>query len=81
MNVPFTLHDSQLDGLFLSESSAAGLLALKGHKAVGRMRASIYNAMPLEGVLALTDFMSDSLQDAMVERRSVLTRLHHCPRQ
>ena len=59
MNVPFTLHDSQLDGLFLSESSAAGLLALKGHKAVGGMRASIYNAMPLEGVLALTDFMSD----------------------
>lgn len=59
MNVPFTLHDAALDEAFLSESKAAGLLALKGHRAVGGMRASIYNAMPLEGVQALVDFMGD----------------------
>jgi phosphoserine aminotransferase len=59
MNVPFTLHDDALDGAFLKESEAAGLLALKGHKAVGGMRASIYNAMPIEGVKALVDFMAD----------------------
>lgn len=59
MNVPFTLNDSGLDGLFLQESEAAGLLALKGHKAVGGMRASIYNAMPVDGVAALTAFMRE----------------------
>lgn len=59
MNVPFTLHDTALDAAFLEQSSAAGLLALKGHKAVGGMRASIYNAMPIEGVRALVDFMAD----------------------
>jgi phosphoserine aminotransferase len=59
MNVPFTLHDAALDGTFLAEAKAAGLLALKGHRAVGGMRASIYNAMPLEGVAALVDFMRD----------------------
>lgn len=59
MNVPFQLADSNLDKLFLEESFAAGLHALKGHRVVGGMRASIYNAMPLEGVLALTDFMVD----------------------
>ncbi len=59
MNVPFTLADSALDSTFLRESEAAGLLALKGHRAVGGMRASIYNAMPLEGVQALVDFMAD----------------------
>ena len=59
MNVPFTLHDAALDDAFLAESKAAGLLALKGHRAVGGMRASIYNAMPLEGVQALVDFMGD----------------------
>jgi phosphoserine aminotransferase len=48
MNVPFTLHDSALDAAFLTESETAGLLALKGHKAVGGMRASLYNAVPLE---------------------------------
>lgn len=57
MNVPFQLADSGLDKLFLEESFAAGLHALKGHRVVGGMRASIYNAMPLEGVKALTDFM------------------------
>jgi phosphoserine aminotransferase len=59
MNVPFTLHDDALDAAFLKESEAAGLLALKGHKAVGGMRASIYNAMPIAGVQALIDFMAD----------------------
>ncbi len=59
MNVPFQLADSNLDKLFLEESFKAGLHALKGHRVVGGMRASIYNAMPLEGVKALTDFMID----------------------
>ncbi|MGL9774757.1 MAG: 3-phosphoserine/phosphohydroxythreonine transaminase [Sodalis sp. (in: enterobacteria)] len=57
MNVPFQLADSKLDALFLQESFAAGLHALKGHRVVGGMRASLYNAMPLEGVQALVDFM------------------------
>lgn len=59
MNVPFQLADSALDKRFIDESFAAGLHALKGHRVVGGMRASIYNAMPLEGVKALTDFMVD----------------------
>src|SRR5699024_566866 len=53
MNIPFQLHDAQLDGLFLEKAAEAGLLQLKGHKSVGGMRASIYNAMPLKGVQAL----------------------------
>lgn len=59
MNVPFVLADGSLDKLFLEKSYNANLLALKGHKSVGGMRASIYNAMPLEGVKALIEFMSD----------------------
>ncbi|HCI7069766.1 TPA: 3-phosphoserine/phosphohydroxythreonine transaminase, partial [Salmonella enterica] len=59
MNVPFQLADNALDKVFLEESFAAGLHALKGHRVVGGMRASIYNAMPIEGVKALTDFMID----------------------
>ncbi|MGV3344837.1 3-phosphoserine/phosphohydroxythreonine transaminase [Enterobacteriaceae bacterium LUAb1] len=59
MNIPFQLKDPALDKRFLEESFAAGLHALKGHRVAGGMRASIYNAMPLEGVKALTDFMSD----------------------
>lgn len=57
MNVPFTLARPELDGLFLEQATAAGLQALKGHRVSGGMRASIYNAMPLAGVQALTDFM------------------------
>ena len=57
MNVPFTLADSSLDKIFLAESEAAGLLNLKGHRDVGGMRASIYNAVPLEWVQLLVDFM------------------------
>ncbi|BCN93346.1 phosphoserine aminotransferase [Thiomicrorhabdus immobilis] len=57
MNVTFSLKDSDLDAAFLEQSKAAGLLSLKGHKAFGGMRASIYNAMPEEGVDALIGFM------------------------
>jgi len=59
MNVPFQMADASLDKLFLEQSQKAGLHALKGHRVVGGMRASIYNAMPIEGVKALTDFMAD----------------------
>jgi phosphoserine aminotransferase len=59
MNVPFVLADPQLDKTFLSEAQAAGLTNLAGHRSVGGMRASIYNAMPLEGVQALTQFMRE----------------------
>jgi phosphoserine aminotransferase len=59
MNVPFRLKDESLDATFLTESSAAGLAALKGHKAVGGMRASLYNATGLDAVEALVSFMRD----------------------
>jgi len=59
MNVPFTLRDTSLEAAFLAESEARGLAALKGHRSVGGMRASIYNAMPIEGVEALVDFMEE----------------------
>ena len=59
MNVPFTLVDPALDAAFLAESKAAGLVSLKGHKSVGGMRASIYNAVSLEGVQVLVSFMND----------------------
>jgi len=59
MNIPFTLNDSDLDAAFLAEAKEAGLLTLKGHKTVGGMRASIYNAMPETGVDALISFMSE----------------------
>ncbi len=62
MNVPFTLVNSALDNAFLEESNAAGLLNLAGHRSVGGMRASIYNAVPEEGVMALTEFMADFAQ-------------------
>ncbi|KJY66474.1 3-phosphoserine/phosphohydroxythreonine transaminase [Vibrio nigripulchritudo] len=57
MNVPFQLAKPELDSKFLELAEEAGLQALKGHRAVGGMRASIYNAMPLEGVQALVEFM------------------------
>ena len=57
MNVPFTLADSALDSVFLEQAEKIGLLNLKGHRSVGGMRASIYNAMPEAGVDALIDFM------------------------
>jgi len=59
MNVPFTLADADLDAEFLAQAKSAGLLNLKGHRSVGGMRASIYNAMPEAGVDALIDFMAE----------------------
>ncbi len=59
MNVPFTLARPELDGQFLEQAAAAGLVTLKGHRSVGGMRASIYNAMPEAGVDALIDFMRE----------------------
>ncbi|HWK69850.1 MAG TPA: 3-phosphoserine/phosphohydroxythreonine transaminase [Burkholderiaceae bacterium] len=59
MNVPFFLRDESLNAAFLSEAEAAGLMQLKGHKSVGGMRASIYNAVPLEAVQALISYLQD----------------------
>jgi len=59
MNVPFTLRDASLDARFLEGAEARGLSQLKGHRSVGGMRASIYNAMPLEGVEALVEYMEE----------------------
>ncbi|HET6632179.1 MAG TPA: 3-phosphoserine/phosphohydroxythreonine transaminase [Rhodanobacteraceae bacterium] len=59
MNVPFRLHDAALDAAFLAEAETAGLIGLKGHSAVGGVRASLYNAMPLAGVQALVEHMRD----------------------
>src|SRR5450830_331874 len=59
MNVPFYLNDESLNASFLAAAKARGLLQLKGHKSVGGMRASIYNAMPIDGVQALVQFMQD----------------------
>lgn len=57
MNVPFVTGDAELDAKFVKEAKEAGLENLKGHRTVGGMRASIYNAMPYEGVEALVAFM------------------------
>lgn len=57
MNIPFTLKDAALDEAFLKGAKEHGLLQLKGHRSVGGMRASIYNAMPIEGVAALVNYM------------------------
>ena len=59
MNVPFITGDKDLDAKFVAEAKKAGLENLKGHRTVGGMRASIYNAMPTEGVKALVEFMKD----------------------
>ena len=59
MNVPFKLRDEALDEAFLKATKAAGMVQLKGHRAVGGMRASIYNAMPIEGVQRLVEVMRD----------------------
>jgi phosphoserine aminotransferase len=59
MNVPFTLPDAKLDELFLKGASERGMVQLKGHRSVGGMRASIYNAMPIEGVRALVEYMNE----------------------
>jgi phosphoserine aminotransferase len=59
MNVPFTLKDAALDDEFLKGAKARGMAQLKGHRSVGGMRASIYNAMPVAGVQALVDYMKE----------------------
>ena len=65
MNVPFVTGDADLDAKFVKEATAAGLVNLKGHRTVGGMRASIYNAMPVEGVKTLVEFMKKFEQENM----------------
>ena len=59
MNVPFALKDPSLDEMFLKGAAERGMVQLKGHRSVGGMRASIYNAMPVEGVQTLVDYMQE----------------------
>jgi phosphoserine aminotransferase len=59
MNVPFTLGDPKLDPVFLKGAEERGMVQLKGHRSVGGMRASIYNAMPIEGVQRLVEYMKE----------------------
>jgi phosphoserine aminotransferase len=59
MNVPFKLRDESLDAAFLKGAEERGMIQLKGHRSVGGMRASIYNAMPVEGVQALVAYMKE----------------------
>ena len=63
MNVPFVTDSDELNAKFIKEAAEAGFVNLKGHRTVGGMRASIYNAMPEEGVKALVDFMKKFEQD------------------
>lgn len=63
MNVPFVTDNDELNAKFISEATAAGLQSLKGHRSVGGMRASIYNAMPVEGVKTLVEFMAKFEKD------------------
>src|SRR3546814_9925980 len=75
MNVPFFLHDDALTAAFLAQAKEAGLLALKGHRVLGGIRASIYNAMPVEGVRALVGFMQDFRKRRSEEHTSELQSL------
>ena len=59
MNVPFVLPDAAMDKPFIEGAKAAGLVALEGHRSVGGMRASLYNAMPMAGVEALVEYMQE----------------------
>ena len=80
MNVPFKLRDESLDGAFLKGAQERGLVQLKGHRSVGGMRASIYNAMPIEGVQALVDYMREFERDtAERARRPELPHPHAQP--
>jgi len=64
MNLPFRIkNDEALENKFLKEAETAGLIELKGHRSVGGCRASMYNAMPVEGVQALIDFMEKFKQN------------------
>ena len=68
MNVPFTLADAGLDAEFLAGAGERGMVQLKGHRSVGGMRASIYNAMPIDGVRALVDYMTEFAVEAGLTR-------------
>ena len=59
MNIPFVTGNEELDAKFVKEATAAGFVNLKGHRSVGGMRASIYNAMPIEGCEKLVEFMKE----------------------
>jgi phosphoserine aminotransferase len=59
MNVPFTLREASLERAFLEGAEERAMVQLKGHRSVGGMRASIYNAMPIEGVQRLVDYMRE----------------------
>ena len=59
MNIPFRLPSEELEETFAKEAKSAGLIGLKGHRSVGGMRASIYNAVTVEGVQALVNFMAE----------------------
>lgn len=59
MNIPFSLAEKSAEALFLERAASRGLVNLKGHRSVGGMRASLYNAMPLEGVKALIAFLTE----------------------
>ena len=59
MNIPFVTGDPDMDAKFVKEATAAGFVNIKGHRTVGGMRASVYNAMPVEGVEKLVAFMRD----------------------
>ena len=59
MNVPFVTGDEELDAKFIKEATARDFVNIKGHRTVGGMRASIYNAMPIEGVEKLVEFMKE----------------------
>ena len=81
MNVTFRLATEELEKLFVKESTAAGLDGLKGHRAVGGMRASIYNAFPEDGVDALVSFMRDFERDTDDRRDRIPRfpqRMHVC---
>ena len=67
MNVVFRTGDAELDQLFITEAAKAGMKGLKGHKAVGGIRASIYNAMPHAGVEKLVAFMKQFAQDHAIQ--------------
>jgi phosphoserine aminotransferase len=64
MNVTFRLPTAEQDADFVADASAAGMVGLKGHRSVGGVRASIYNAMPIEGVRVLAGFMADVRRNA-----------------
>lgn len=68
MNVPFFLADESLNEAFTNEAAKKGILQIKGHRAVGGMRASLYNAMPVEGVRALIAFMQAFQQNHRIDK-------------